>query len=169
MKHRRIRLLCLFGALLCTLMLLPAMQASAALDVERLMTSSAVMLEPLEEHPVNLELGYMQWQSLDNNRLKVRVKVTNESSNKTVKAFELYVYAEDVWGERLYGDTTVYPGTTEKKIKPGETVYSDYIVIPERRSISTIYCRISRIAFIDGTVREYSSDEKEYMSFEYTK
>lgn len=162
MKSIRIRPLCLIGALLLTLMLLLAAQASAALDIEKLRTS-------IEENPVNLELGYMQWQSLDNNRLKVRVKVTNESSNKTVKAFELYVYAEDVWGERLYGDTVVYTGTTEKKIKPGETVYSDYIIIPERRSISTIYCRISRIAYIDGTVREYSSDEKEYVGYEYTK
>ena len=162
MKSIRIRPLCLIGALLLTLMLLPAAQASAALDIEKLITS-------IEENPVNLELGYMQWQSLDNNRLKVRVKVTNESGTKTVKAFELYVYAEDVWGERLYGDTTVYTGTTEKKIKPGETVYSDYIVIPERRSISTIYCRISRIAFTDGIVREYSSDEKEYVGYEYTK
>ena len=169
MKPAHIRPLCLIGALLWALMLLPATQASAAIDIEKYQTSMAVGMEPLEEHPVNLELGYMQWQSLDNNRLKVRVKVTNESSNKTVKAFELYVYAEDVWGERLYGDTTVYPGTTEKKIKPGETVYSDYIVIPERRSISTIYCRISRIAYIDGTVREYSSDEKEYVGYEYTK
>ena len=162
MKPAHIRSLCLIGALLLTLMLLLAAQASAALDIEKLITS-------IEENPVNLELGYMQWQSLDNNRLKVRVKVTNESSTKTVKAFELYVYAEDVWGERLYGDTTVYTGTTEKKIKPGETVYSDYIVIPDRRSISTICCRISRIAFTDGIVREYSSSEKEYIRYEFTK
>lgn len=160
MKPARIRPLCLIGALLWTLMLLPATQASAALDIEKL----AVGLELLD-----LELGYMQWQSLDNNRLKVRFKVTNESSTKTVKAFELYVYAEDVWGERLYGDTAVYTGTTEKKIKPGETVYSDYIVIPDRRSISTICCRISRIAFTDDIVREYSSSEKEYIRYEYTK
>ena len=160
MKPAHIRSLCLIGALLLTLMLLLAAQASAALDIEKLV---------IDLNPLDLELGYMQWQSLDNNRLKVRFKVTNESSTKTVKAFELYVYAEDVWGERLYGDTTVYTGTTEKKIKPGETVYSDYIVIPERRSISTIYCRISRIAYIDGTVREYSSDEKEYVGYEYTK
>ena len=168
MKSIRIRPLCLIGALLLTLMLLPATQASAALDIEKLITSKK-LITSIEENPVNLELGYMQWQSLDNNRLKVRFKVTNESSTKTVKAFELYVYAEDVWGERLYGDTTVYPGTTEKKIKPGETVYSDYIVIPDRRSISTICCRISRIAFTDGIVREYSSSEKEYIRYEYTK
>ena len=48
-------------------------------------------------------------------------------------------------------------------------MYTENIVIPERRSISTIYCRISRIAFTDGIVREYSSDEKEYVGYEYTK
>lgn len=113
--------------------------------------------------------GYVQWQTADNDKLKVRFKVTNESEIRTVKAFELYVYATDVWDEPLYGDDIVYYETTEKNVEPGETVYSNYIVIPQRKKISKIYGAVHRVLYSDGRIDEIWGPDLEYMEFDYTK
>lgn len=113
--------------------------------------------------------GYVQWQTADNDKLKVRFKVTNESETRTVKAFELYVYATDVWDEPLYGDDIVYYETTEKNVEPGETVYSNYIVIPQRKKISKIYGAVHRVLYSDGRIDEIWGPDLEYMEFDYTK
>ena len=54
----------------------------------------------------------------------MRVKVTNTAKRKTIKAFEMYMYAVDVWGDPIYGEDMVYYGTTEKTVSPGQTVYT---------------------------------------------
>lgn len=103
--------------------------------------------------------NYGQWQKANNNILRMRVKVENKHPSKKIKAFELYMYATDVWGERLYGASTVYYGTTKRTIKPGEVVYSDYINLPDRDQIDKVYVGIHRIAFEDDTYQVFDSPE----------
>ena len=62
--------------------------------------------------------GYGQWEFPGNDRIRMRVKVTNTAKSKTVKAFEMYMYAVDVWGDPIYGEDMVYYGTTEKTVSP---------------------------------------------------
>lgn len=95
--------------------------------------------------------GAGQWEKTSNNRMKFRCKVYNHHSSKTIKAFELYIYATNVWGERLYGETSVYYGTTTREIKPGGNAYSDYLVIPQRNSIDQVYVGVKRVVYTDGT------------------
>lgn len=100
------RLISLLLALTLMVMLLPAQPAKAGLyDVLKI---------------GNLEFddeSRGEWKKLSGDKLQVRFQVTNTSS-KTVKGFELYVYATDIWGERIYGETTYYYWTTVKKIAP---------------------------------------------------
>ena len=67
------------------------------------------------------------------------------------------MYAEDVWGNRIYGDNTVYYKTTSKSVAPGITTYCDYITLPDRSRIDTVYVGIKKVIFSDGTVHENSS------------
>ena len=95
-----------------------------------------------------------EWRNISGNKLKFRVKVTNVSKTKTVKAFELYMYAVDIWGDRIYGEDTYYYDTTTKKIKPGESAFCDYFILPNRSEISRIYVGVKKAVFTDGTMRE---------------
>ena len=97
------------------------------------------------------------WMKLKGDKIKFRVQVTNVSRNRTVKAFEIYMYAVDVWGDRIYGSDTVYYGTTTKKVAPGKTVYCDYFVMPNRSRINKVYVGVKKVVFTDGTIRENSS------------
>jgi len=108
--------------------------------------------------------AYAGWNYLDNDRLEIRFEVTNISQSRTVKAFELYVYAEDVWGDKIYGEDMVYYGTTTKNVGPGETVYSDYMRISDRSQISKVYCGINKIAYTDGSIK--NMDKVEYACWE---
>ena len=97
-----------------------------------------------------------EWRKARNDQLSFRVKVTNSSRSHTVRAFELYMYATDVWGDKIYGDS-IYYGTTTKTVKPGKSVFSDYFLIPDRSRIGTVYCGIKKVIFSDGTIRENST------------
>ena len=85
------------------------------------------------------------------------MQVSNVSRYKTVTAFEIVLYAEDVWGNKLYGENTVYSMTTQKKIGPGEAVYSDYAALPNRRNIYKVYAAVRKARLSDGTICEYRS------------
>ena len=157
MNRRYVRLCVCLALMSCFLLFALSQSASASLDIEELLYPS-----PWGQ----LSIEYVQWQNADNNRLNVRFKVINWSSIKTVKAFEIYVYAEDVWGEAIYGNT-VYYATTKKKVPPGEAVYSDYITLPQRRSIGIIYGGLHRVLYDDGTVDEFEGSSLDYQRFEY--
>lgn len=92
--------------------------------------------------------------------LSIRFRM--KAGSKDVSAFELYVYATDVWGEKIYGKDMVYYATTEKSIKAGKTAYSDYINIPNRRHIHNVYCGIKRVMLKDGTKKEYPLNANDY-------
>lgn len=102
-----------------------------------------------------------EWRNA-RDQLSFRAKVTNTSRSHTVRAFELYMYATDVWGERIYSDS-IYYGTTTKTIKPGQSAFSDYFLLPDRNHISTVWCGIKKVIFSDGTIRE--NDTVDYASW----
>jgi len=123
--------------------------------------------EPYTEPPFSLEIfagSNAQWEDVSGDRLKIHVQVRNVAKYRTVKAFELYMYATDVWGEPIYGEDQVYYATTTKNIGPGKTAYSDYMVISDRSRIDKVYVGISKIVYTNGTVEEPSSVE--YWSWE---
>lgn len=103
------------------------------------------------------------WKKKSGNKFNARVEVTNTSRTRTIKAFELYAYAEDVYGDRVYGNTTYY-ATTSRKVKPGKTVYSDYMLLPSYSQVDTIHFAIKKVVFDDGTVHE--SDDPGYWYWE---
>ncbi len=92
--------------------------------------------------------------------------VSNADYGVSVSAFELYIYATDVWGNRIYGENKVYYSTTEKSLDPGKTVRSEKIYIPNRSKISRIYCGIHKVKFNDGknTTKTYDTN---YYYWEY--
>lgn len=110
--------------------------------------------------------GYGQWKEVSGNKISMRIKVQNVTRAKTIKAFELRMYATDVYGDRIYGPTRYYYGTTTKRIAPGETVYSDYITMPNRSQVDRMYVAISRIVYSDGTVRE--NNDPDYFYWDIT-
>lgn len=109
------------------------------------------------------------WQKLSDDKMKARFTVTNPSeATRTVKAFELYLYATDVWGERIYGEKTIYYWTTKKSVAPGKSVYSDYCTIPDRSDVDKLYVGVKRCVYTDGTVVEYDDWNVEYSSWTIT-
>lgn len=103
-----------------------------------------------------LTFGNSYYKKYDDNKIGFSVKIRNDY-NKSIKAIELYMYATDVWGERLYGETTYYYKTTKKTVKSGSWMSSDYMVMPKRSKIDRIYVAVHRIAFADGTSKTFYS------------
>ena len=81
---------------------------------------------------------------------------------KRVRSFELYLYATDSRGNRIYGANQIYYATTTKSISSGATAYSDYILIPDQQKIDKVYCGIKRVELSDGTVEEVPDSQVEY-------
>ena len=120
-------------------------------DGSNLSASITVYVEPKNGVTLFFDDGaYATWEYLSGDKLSFKAQVTNREYGKTVKAFELYVYATDAWGNDIYGDY-VYYGTTTKTVSPGSTVYSDRLVIPDRSKIYNVYCGIHKILYDDGT------------------
>lgn len=106
--------------------------------------------------------GWGEWKFTGNNKLQMRVKVENESPTKVVKAFEIYMYATDVWNEPIYGKDYVYYETTEKRIEPLETAMSAYVTMPNANKIDRVYAGVHRVVYTDGTVEEADVVEYSY-------
>ena len=108
------------------------------------------------------------WQKLSGDKMKARFTVTNPSeATKTVKAFELYLYATDVWGDRIYGDS-VYYWTTKKNIAPGKSAYSDYCTIPDRSDVDQLHVAIKKFVYTDGTIVEIEEKDLNYWKWTVT-
>lgn len=106
-----------------------------------------------------------QWQYLSGDRINVRFEVTNTSASESVKAFELYVYAEDVWGDRIWGETTVYRWTTETTIRPCETAYSSYVTLSDKSDIYKLHVAVKRVRFSDGSMVEIDDSDLDYFNW----
>lgn len=102
-----------------------------------------------------------EWNKLSNDIISFRIQVKNITKTKTIKAFELYMYATDVNGELIYGDNNVYMETTTKNVGPGQTVFSEYMNMSNCSRIDQIHARIAKIIYSDGTVVEPSDQNYE--------
>lgn len=108
------------------------------------------------------------WNKLDNDRMKARFSVVNTSADKTVKAFEMRVYATDTNGQRIYGDATYYYWTTHREIAPGQSAYSDYCTIPDRSMVAALHAAIKKVVYTDGTVEEAADGALDYWDWKIT-
>lgn len=163
-----LRLVCLLLALI----VLPAQTPAKAMILGKpdpRTQGSARILAPKRTSRGQVELweecdgkGYASWKKLDGNKLRFGAKLYNHSDNLTLKAVELYFYATDVWGERIYGNTTVYIIESKLKLAPGKKSYPDFIALPNRDRISTVSCGIKRLAYTNGTIVEYDNSDIEY-------
>lgn len=108
---------------------------------------------------------------ISGDQLQVRFQLTNSGKIKTVTSFDLHAYAVDMWGNKLYGlvQGIVRYETTEKKITPGKSAYSNYITLPKRSEISRIYCGIRKIIYSDGSVCIIPHSEIEYTCWNYKR
>jgi hypothetical protein len=104
---------------------------------------------------------WAQWEFKSGDKLSIRFEM-EAISNKSVREFELYLYATDKRGNRIYGANQIYYATTSKTISPGRVEYSDYIVIPDESKIDKVYCGIKRVVLSDGTVEEVPDSKVEY-------
>ena len=108
-----------------------------------------------------------QWQKVSGDKMKARFSVYNpEAADKTVKAFELYVYATDVWGDRIYGPTTYYYWTTKKNVAPGKYVYSDYCTIPNRSEVDKLHVAVKKFVYTDGMIVETEDENLKYWEWD---
>ena len=108
------------------------------------------------------------WNQLDNDRMKARFTVTNTSADKTVKAFEMRVYATDESGQRIYGDSTYYYWTTKKEIAPGQSAYSDYCTIPDRSEVDKLCVAVKKYVYTDGDIVEIDDENLKYWEWDVT-
>ena len=111
--------------------------------------------------------GNGQWKKLSGDKLQMRVQVKNESRYRTVEAFELYIYTEDVWGDRNPESGRVYTCTTIKDVGPGKTAYSDYFVLPHRSDIYQVYVGVKQMRYEDGTIETISDSNVDYFYWSF--
>lgn len=131
--------------------------ATPEMQVKLYSSGAKAYEEPYVTLIVTRPSSYGEWKKYNSNRIGMRVQVTNVSRTKTVKAFEMYMYAEDVYGDPIYGEGVHYYATTTKTVGPGKTVYCDYMVMPDRNRVSKIYAGVKKVVYTDGTVRENST------------
>lgn len=105
--------------------------------------------------PLTIESGARgEWNKANDNKLAMRVMVTNISRTRTVKAFDVYMYAENVYGERIYGGDLCYYETTIANVGPGQSTFCNYTYLPNRSNIYKVYACVKRVVCTDGTVLE---------------
>lgn len=105
-----------------------------------------------------------KWSRLDNDRMKAHFTVAN-TSDKTVKSFEMRVYATDDRGMRIYGESTYFYWTTKKEIAPGETASSDECTLPDCSRIARLYAAVKKVAYTDGTQQETDDGALNYVDW----
>lgn len=146
----------LIMTLLACVMLIGAMQTAAAA-----FSSPTYFPAP--------DIDYGEWKK-DGSNLQIRVRVNNVDTRRTIRAFEVYMYARDVWGDLIYGENIVYYGTTKKTIKPGERAYSAYLTLPNRKDIDRVYAAVKRIVTTDNETIEFKdlNFDKDFSCFVIT-
>lgn len=117
---------------------------------------------PVPRVDTTITLGTMHWETTGDDRAAVSFDVINGSQSTTVESFELYLYATDAAGSRLYGDTYEFNRTTGTVLAPGKTVRSDKFVLPQWSRVYTVCCKIYRITLSNGSVITLDSKYDSY-------
>jgi len=127
----------------------------ATYNMQVLLFSGDAEAKQYYEDWIPLQLGQeFSWDPIPEvNTFFFKVQVTNTSSYRTIKGYELSVYYEDVWGTKLDGGVT-YTQTMTQTVYPGETVYSGNFNLGNWYSVDTVWVGISKIVFDDGEIRE---------------
>lgn len=141
----------------------PGMYAIQATSTDGTNKSAKLNLRVYPKDLNTLSLNYARWQPQGGDLLSVTFEINNADYGLWIDAVELYVYATDSWGNKIYG-STIYNGTTNKDIGPGQKLYSDRILLPNRSRISKIYCGVHKIKFFgdDFGVKTYTVDYYEW-------
>ena len=92
----------------------------------------------------------------NNGSWEIRFPVFNSAERKTVIAFELCVYIEDIWGNKIWGQPNDYQYnvktcTIHQSISPKQETYSYARSLPNEKELYKIHCAIQKIAYDDGT------------------
>lgn len=131
----------------------PKPNPKAKPTVKPFATSTPGLAEEMKHLGVPLKIGDRgQWKSAGGDKLAFRFQVVNQSWKDTIKAFEIYFYTTNVWGERI--DSGVYTYTDSHEVAPGKTIYTDYVSLPNRSQICKVYAAIHRIIYTTGNVSE---------------
>jgi len=112
---------------------------------------------PAPEKAITLEIpfgSYAEWNYISGNRLQFRLQVTNTSSRKIVKAYQLFLYTVDVWGNRLIPEDKVYTLDVEQTLNPGQKKYSTYINLGDANKIDRVYVAVDKVLYSDGTAKQ---------------
>ena len=96
------------------------------------------------------EDGYGEWET-SGNEMKFRAQVKNNSSQITVISYELIFYTEDSNESVIGGEAGYISHSTKQTVKPGATVYSDYVTLPNLDKIVTVNCAVYSATYADGT------------------
>ena len=105
--------------------------------------------KPRSETALSLETMY--WEEIDDDKVTLCFDVCNATYGIPVESFELYLYATDSTGSRIYGSDYEFNRTTVRAVDPGRTIQSDKFVLPRWSQVSRVYCKISRVKLSDGT------------------
>lgn len=125
--------------------------ADSATQVRLFSDRAVAYREPDVALVIKRPTSWGEWKSLSKDRMKFRIELQNVSTWRTVKSFELYCYPGGQDGDNLLGDR-VYYKTTKKRVKPGQTVKSDYFTMDYRSSTDEVYCGVHKVTYTDGTV-----------------
>lgn len=139
----------------------PGLYMIKATTIDGSNISATIRLRIIPVDRMTVTLNYAQWDYLANDILGISFQMNNEEYGLGIEAVELYVYATDAWGKKIYGDT-IYYGTTEKYLGAGKSLYSDVIRLPNSSKISKVYCCIHKIKFSDDVTKTYTPKYDNY-------
>lgn len=87
--------------------------------------------------------------------------------NRDIRGFELYYYFEDVWGNKIKGETGayLYPFQHAQTVKSGYCEYDQngFPIYPFA-SVYTVYVGVHKIVYADGEIREIAVDDIDFFS-----
>lgn len=116
--------------------------------------------------PPLVQYGWLNWTNLSNNRVKMRIKVTNVEQERTVDSFTITAWFEDPYGEEV-GCGVEWD--TRTKVKPGATVYSAYVVLSSASKIYTCHFAITRMHCTNGDIIYIDSEDWQYFNYTYDR
>lgn len=142
--------------LLAMLLLSLPLTASAGLDLSSFDVFKAQATGQNQKHFP--ETSYAKWENRSGNQLAFSCELYNDGDDETV-AYELHVYTEDVWGNRLLPEDEVYAYTLKKAIEPEHVRYSGYMLIPDRSEIYKVYVAIKKVRFANDRIITFDNPE----------
>lgn len=99
---------------------------------------------------------------LTNDRADIRFQVENIARIKKIIAFELYIEAYDVWGQKIGESMSL---STAKRIQPLSSGWSDSVTVEHFSNIASIRCALHKVAYLDGTVYIVPESQMEYIKW----